>query len=72
VRQDVDAILADTADLAAHHGLDPATARLAVQAMLDDQPLPLVGETVLGSGRDFSFAFASGMTSLSPGWIMSG
>jgi len=46
--QDVDAILDDTADLAAHHGLDPATARLAVQAMLDDQPLPLVGETAGG------------------------
>ena len=42
--QDVDAILADTADLAAKHRLDPAAARLAVQAMLDDQPLPLVGK----------------------------
>jgi heterodisulfide reductase subunit D len=44
IMQDVDAILADTADLAAHHGLDPATARLAVQAMLADQPLPLMGK----------------------------
>jgi Fe-S oxidoreductase len=41
IMQNVDAILADCADLAAQHGLDPATTRLAVQAMLDDQPLPL-------------------------------
>jgi Fe-S oxidoreductase len=41
--QDADAILADCADLAARHGLDPATARLAVEAMLKDQPLPLMG-----------------------------
>jgi heterodisulfide reductase subunit D len=45
LKQNVDAILADCADLAAQHGLDPSTARLAVQAMLDDQPLPLVGKT---------------------------
>jgi len=44
MKQDVDVILADTADLAAKHGLDPATARLAVQAMLDDQPLSLAGK----------------------------
>jgi hypothetical protein len=44
LKQDVDAILADCADLAAEHGLDPATTRVAVQAMLDDQPLPLVGK----------------------------
>jgi len=43
LKQDVDAILADCADLAAQNGLDPATARLAVEAMLKDQPLPLVG-----------------------------
>jgi Fe-S oxidoreductase len=43
IMQDVDAILADTADLAAQHKLDPANARLAVAAMLDDQPLPLMG-----------------------------
>jgi len=48
--QDVDAILADTADLAARHGLDPATARLAVEAMLEDQPLPLVGKRAGASG----------------------
>jgi hypothetical protein len=45
LKQDVDAILADTADLATRHGLDPATARQAVQAMLDDQPLPLAGRS---------------------------
>jgi heterodisulfide reductase subunit D len=43
--QDVDAIIADCADLVAQHRLDPATTRLTVKAMLDDQPLPLVGET---------------------------
>jgi hypothetical protein len=45
IMQDVDAILADCADLATEHGLDPATARLAVKAMLADQPLPLLGAT---------------------------
>ena len=30
-------------DLVAQHGLDPATTRLAIQAMLDEQPLPLRG-----------------------------
>ncbi len=39
--QDVDAIAADCRDLAAKHGLDPAATRQAIQAMLDDQPLPL-------------------------------
>jgi Fe-S oxidoreductase len=41
--QDVDAIMGDCADLIAQHRLDPTTTRLAVKAMLDDQPLPLVG-----------------------------
>ena len=45
LKQDADAIIADCADLAAQHGLDPATVRLSVQAMLDDQPLPLVGKS---------------------------
>jgi heterodisulfide reductase subunit D len=45
LKQDVDAILADCVDLVVQHGLDPATARLTVRAMLDDQPLPLVGKT---------------------------
>ena len=43
LKQNVDAILEDCADLAARHGLDPATARLSVEAMLADQPLPLLG-----------------------------
>ena len=43
MKQDVDAILADCADLAARHGLNTATARVVVQTMLDDQPVPLRG-----------------------------
>jgi heterodisulfide reductase subunit D len=43
IMQDADAILADCADLVQKHGLDPATTRLAVQAMLDEQPAPLRG-----------------------------
>jgi heterodisulfide reductase subunit D len=45
VMQDVDAIIADCADLIAHHGLDETTARAAVKEMLDEQPLPLAGKT---------------------------
>ena len=41
--QDVDAIAADCQDLVAQHGLDAATTRAAIQAMLDEQPLPLRG-----------------------------
>jgi len=41
--QDVDAIADDCRDLASQHGLDAATTRLAIQAMLDEQPLPLRG-----------------------------
>ena len=41
--QDVDAIAADCQDLIAQHGLDVATTRTAIQAMLDEQPLPLRG-----------------------------
>jgi heterodisulfide reductase subunit D len=41
--QDVDAIAADCQDLVAQHGLDVETTRLAIQAMLDEQPLPLRG-----------------------------
>jgi heterodisulfide reductase subunit D len=44
LKQSVDAILADCADLVKQHGLDLATARLSVQAMLNDQPLPLAGK----------------------------
>jgi heterodisulfide reductase subunit D len=43
--QDADAILADCQDLIAKHGLDEATTRLAVQAMLDEQPAPLRGNS---------------------------
>jgi heterodisulfide reductase subunit D len=41
--QDADAIMADCADLITRHGLDIAVTRQAVQAMLDEQPLPLRG-----------------------------
>jgi len=43
IMQDADAILADCQDLVTRHGLDPSTTRLAIQAMLDEQPLPLRG-----------------------------
>jgi heterodisulfide reductase subunit D len=44
IKQDVDAIVADSADLLKHHGVDPDTARkVIVQGMLADQPLPLQG-----------------------------
>jgi hypothetical protein len=49
LKQDVDAILADCADLIARHRLDPTTARLAVEAMLADQPLPLTDKPVAGN-----------------------
>ena len=41
--QDVETIVAECSDLVTQHGLDPTKARAAVQAMLDDQPLRLVG-----------------------------
>jgi heterodisulfide reductase subunit D len=41
--QDVDAIMADCADLIAEHRLDVSATRKAVQAMLEEQPLPLRG-----------------------------
>jgi Fe-S oxidoreductase len=44
IKQDVDAILADAADLVGYHRLDPDTARKVVlNGMLGDQPLPLQG-----------------------------
>ncbi len=44
IMQDADAIVADCADLVAAHGLDPEQARRVVtNAMLAEQPLPLVG-----------------------------
>jgi heterodisulfide reductase subunit D len=40
--QDADQIIADCADLLAHHSLDTAKAReIVVKGMLADQPLPL-------------------------------
>jgi heterodisulfide reductase subunit D len=41
--QNADAILADCRDLVERHGLDPAATRLAIQAMLKEQPAPLRG-----------------------------
>jgi hypothetical protein len=42
IKQDVDAILADSADLITGHDLDPETARKVILlGMLGDQPLPL-------------------------------
>ena len=41
--QDAEAIAADCEDLIAQHGLDPAATRQAIQAMLEEQPLPLRG-----------------------------
>jgi heterodisulfide reductase subunit D len=41
--QDADAIAADCEDLIAQHGLDRATTRQAIAAMLEEQPLPLRG-----------------------------
>ena len=44
IKQDVDAIVADSADLMSEHGLDPETARRVIaNGMLGDQPLPLRG-----------------------------
>lgn len=43
IMQDADAILADCQDLVKKHGLDVAATRLAIAAMLDEQPLPLRG-----------------------------
>ncbi len=42
--QDVDAIATDCQDLVTQHGLDPKSTRSAIQAMLEEQPLPLRGE----------------------------
>ena len=44
IKQDVDAIIADAADLMKRHGVDLDTARrVIVNSMLGDQPLPLQG-----------------------------
>jgi heterodisulfide reductase subunit D len=41
IMQDADAILADCEDLVQKHGLDRNATRLAIKAMLDEQPAPL-------------------------------
>jgi len=43
IMQDADAILAACQDLVQKHGLDPAATRLAIKAMLAEQPAPLRG-----------------------------
>ena len=45
--QDVELILGETRDLLAHHRVKEDAARQSIQAMLDEQPLPL---TNLGLG----------------------
>jgi Fe-S oxidoreductase len=42
--QDVDLIATECEDLIARHGLDRAAARQAIEAMLEEQPLPLRGK----------------------------
>jgi heterodisulfide reductase subunit D len=43
IMQDADLIASECEDLITRHGLDPATTRQAIQAMLEEQPLPLRG-----------------------------
>jgi hypothetical protein len=51
IMQDADAIVADCKDMIAAHGIEPAFAReVVIKAMLKEQPLPLRGRTVDGSG----------------------
>jgi len=55
IKQDVDAIVADSADLLTHHRVDPETARkVIVQGMLGDQPLPLQGNAPAPAEARFS------------------
>jgi Fe-S oxidoreductase len=50
IKQDVDAILADSADLIRSHDIDLGTARnVIVMGMLGDQPLPLKGASSQGT-----------------------
>jgi hypothetical protein len=44
--QDVDLIAGECDDLIARHGLDRASTRQAIEAMLEEQPLPLGGPNV--------------------------
>jgi heterodisulfide reductase subunit D len=43
ILQDADLILAECRDRLTRHGIGDETARASIKAMLDDQPLPLVG-----------------------------
>ena len=53
IKQDVDAILADSADLIAGHDLDSDTARRVIlQGMLGDQPLPLRAASTQREGAE--------------------
>jgi hypothetical protein len=50
IMQDADAIVADCKDMIAAYRIDPAAARqVVVKAMLNEQPLPLVGPRVDGA-----------------------
>ena len=52
IMQDADAIVADCMDMLAAYRIDPAVAReVVVKAMLNEQPLPLVGRRVDEAGR---------------------
>jgi Fe-S oxidoreductase len=51
IMQDADAIVADCKDMIAAYGIEPAFAReVVIKAMLKEQPLPLRGRAVDGSG----------------------
>ncbi len=53
ILQDADAVVADCAELIAQHHLDPAVARRVVaDAMLGEQPLPLVGKKAAAYSTD--------------------
>ncbi len=49
--QDVDLIIAECRDLLAHHRIGDNAARIAIEAMLDEQPLPLQGTVVEAAAR---------------------
>jgi heterodisulfide reductase subunit D len=44
IMQDVDLIVAECGDLIAQHGISDDNARKAVKAMIEEQPLPLMGK----------------------------
>jgi len=49
--QDVELILAETRDLLTHHHVAEASARASIQAMIDEQPLPLASDRNGEGGR---------------------